>query len=143
MGSTYRIIGKRLFFSSSLLSSFRSLGGFSLFSDLGKQIRVIRKQRNFGLNELADRLDVSRGYLSNLETGKTSTINLDLLDRIQSEFQLYPIENDSHTHNSEMNNRLHRLILLLKKVHETDPQFADYLITTAEQGASLLSSKNK
>jgi transcriptional regulator with XRE-family HTH domain len=108
---------------------------------MGKQIRIIRKQRNLGLNALADKIGVSRGYLSNLETGKTNTISLDVLDRIQVELQLYPVGNMSLSKNLELNNRLHRLTLLLKKINETDPQLADYLIACAESGANLSLSK--
>ena len=42
-----------------------------MITQLGQTIRNLRKQKNITLNDFADKLDISAGYLSNLETGKT------------------------------------------------------------------------
>ena len=61
--------------------------------EIGELIKTIRKNRDMTQIELADRLNVSRNTISNLESGKNFTIDtllkalkeLDLLDRIFNE----------------------------------------------------------
>ena len=61
--------------------------------EIGELIKTIRKNRDMTQLELADRLNVSRNTISNLESGKNFTIDtllkalkeLDLLDRIFNE----------------------------------------------------------
>lgn len=53
-----------------------------MITQLGQTIRNLRKQKNITLNDFADKLDISAGYLSNLETGKTDTISLQLLVKL-------------------------------------------------------------
>lgn len=48
---------------------------------LGVRIREIREKEGLGLNELARALKVSRGYLSDIETGKKLP-TLILLNRV-------------------------------------------------------------
>ncbi|MCY6482808.1 helix-turn-helix transcriptional regulator [Clostridium aestuarii] len=70
---------------------------------LGETIRKYRKQKGYTMTQLADKLNISIGLLSNIETGKTDSFQLTLLNNIIkklsipiSELELfsksYPIE---------------------------------------------------
>lgn len=115
---------------------------------LGQKIRTIRLQKGIGLNALAGKLEVSSAYLSNLETGKTETIHLEFLERLQQELNFTPMdlftEVNSPIRNgfSEFDYRMERANQLLKKVHQMEPKFANYLLSVMEQGLDLYSKKN-
>lgn len=66
-----------------------------MLEHLGQQIRQLRVRKGKGLNEFAKELHVSAGYLSNLETGKSETIKLDILEKIQEELKVLPIDSTS------------------------------------------------
>lgn len=70
---------------------------------LGETIRKYRKQKCYTMAQLANKLEISIGLLSNIETGKTDSLQLNLLNNIVktldiplSELQLfsqpYPIK---------------------------------------------------
>lgn len=70
---------------------------------LGETIRKYRKQKGYTMVQLANKLEISIGLLSNIETGKTDSLQLNLLNNIVktldiplSELQLfsepYPIK---------------------------------------------------
>lgn len=70
---------------------------------LGETIRKYRKQTGYTMTQLANKLEISIGLLSNIETGKTESLQLNLLNKIVktldiplSELQLfsepYPIK---------------------------------------------------
>lgn len=70
---------------------------------LGQTIRKYRKQNNYTIAQLAEKLGISIGLLSNIETGKTDSFQLTLLNNIVREldipisklnlfYKLYPIE---------------------------------------------------
>lgn len=66
-------------------------------NDIGKLIKSVRKSRNISQTKLANRLDVSRNTIQNLESGKNFTIDtllkalkeFDLLDDIHRELEKY------------------------------------------------------
>ena len=61
--------------------------------EIGRLVRVVRKQRKLTQSEVAERLAVSRNTIQNLESGKNFTINtlfkalkeFDLLDQVHRE----------------------------------------------------------
>lgn len=70
---------------------------------LGEAIRKYRKQKSYTMAQLADKLGISIGLLSNIETGKTDSLQLNLLNNIVRELDIpiselelfsepYPIE---------------------------------------------------
>ncbi|WP_186431014.1 helix-turn-helix transcriptional regulator [Clostridium sp. BSD9I1] len=70
---------------------------------LGETIRKYRKQKCYTMAQLANKLEISIGLLSNIETGKTDSLQLNLLNNLVktldiplSELQLfskpYPIK---------------------------------------------------
>lgn len=111
------------------------MGVPTMFQDLGQQIRTIRQKKGLGLNAFAEILDVSSGYLSNLETGKTDTIQLKLLDKLQEELSLVPIMPKETEHPIE--ERLLQLIMPLIEVAEKDPKAANYLLNSLESGINF------
>ncbi|QOY36645.1 helix-turn-helix domain-containing protein [Anaerobacillus isosaccharinicus] len=111
--------------------------------NFGQKIRTIREQKNIGLNQMAARLDVSSGYLSNLERGKTETIPLSLLEKLETELNFSKSEffatnkqQDALDFN-ELHYRIDRCCEHLKMLENKRPELADYLVTVVEQGLEL------
>lgn len=55
---------------------------------LGKTLKKYRKQKNYSITELAEKLQVSTGFISNLETGKSDSFHLDLLNKLIEELDI-------------------------------------------------------
>lgn len=104
---------------------------------LGQQIRNIRQKKGIGLNTFASQLGVSAGYLSNLETGKTDTIHLSLLEKLQSELTLFPNFDQEDETISELSLRIQRIHQLLKQLETSNPEVANYLLSIVEQGIEV------
>lgn len=103
--------------------------------DFGQQLRQIRQQKGVGLNEFAKEIGVSPAYLSNLETGKTQTIQLEILSKLQQE--LHMIIDKDVSENDPTLWRTERIGELLLDLQSTNPTAADYLMTMVEQGVEL------
>lgn len=106
-------------------------------SEIGLYIRSIRKQRGVDIMEFAKELGVSPDYLRNLESGRTQTIQLEVINKLQHEF--YTLEGDSdsvipHDPYDAASLRIDRLASSLKTLQEKDPRAADYLMRMVEQG---------
>lgn len=109
--------------------------------NLGQQIRLFRQQKGISLNSYAQELGVSPGYLSNLETGKTDTIQLSLLDKLQKELMLVPNVSNAETEHYEIELRLQRIKTLLIQLHKRQPDAVEYLLNTIEQGINVFQNK--
>lgn len=55
---------------------------------LGQLIQKQRKSKNYTIPEIAEKLGVSVGFISNLENGKNDVFKLDLLSKITRELDL-------------------------------------------------------
>lgn len=106
-----------------------------MMSNFGQQLRQIRQQKGFGLNDFAKEIGVSPAYLSNLETGKTQTIQLEILSKLQHELHMI-IDKDA-SENDPTVWRTERIGELLLDLQSTNPTAADYLMTMVEQGVEL------
>lgn len=109
-----------------------------MLQNIGPRIRTLRTNKGISLNAFAEKVNVSPGYLSNLETGKTDTIPLSLLEKLQSELYLLPIESES---SDELDSRLNLAKRQLKELEQCNPKAANYLLTTFEKGLELLLKK--
>ncbi len=107
-----------------------------MINEIGKHIRTLRTQKGIGLNTFAKQLGVSPAYLSNLETGKTDTIQLSLLQKLQDELRLITIDNSSLTQD-ETKYRIARVSTLLHNLIQQDKAFGYYLLETLEKGIDL------
>ena len=58
---------------------------FNVDIKVGNIIRNKRREKEFTTAELAERLEVSNGFLNNLENGKTQLINYDLVNKLCNE----------------------------------------------------------
>ncbi|TYS87716.1 helix-turn-helix domain-containing protein [Rossellomorea aquimaris] len=110
-----------------------------MLQDIGERIRILRTSKGISLNSFAEKLDISTGYLSNLETGKTDTIQLSLLQALQEELHLFSFYKDEV---DELESRLLNLKDKLKQLEETNPQAANFLISTIEKGIEVYLPKN-
>lgn len=107
-----------------------------MIHELGKHIRTLRTQKGIGLNTFAKQLGVSPAYLSNLETGKTDTIQLSLLQKLQDELRLITIDN-SLLIQDEIKYRIARASTLLHNLIQQDKALGYYLLETLEKGIDL------
>lgn len=110
-------------------------------SSFGSTIRKIREQKRIGLNEFAKELGVSAGYLSNLETGKTDTVRLGVLHKLQHDLNIYPVSENGH--NSEIEIRIERLSYLIRDCYQIDSTFTNYFLSTIEEGLDLVLKNNR
>ncbi|MED3026363.1 MULTISPECIES: helix-turn-helix domain-containing protein [Bacillus cereus group] len=107
-----------------------------MIQELGKHIRTLRTQKSIGLNTFAKQLGVSPAYLSNLETGKTDTIQLSLLQKLQDELHLITMNNFSFIQD-ETKYRITRASALLHNLIQQDETLGYYLLETLERGIAL------
>lgn len=114
-----------------------------MLNEIGFVIRKLRMQKGIGLNDFANILEVSAGYLSNLETGKTDTIQLSVLEKIQKELNIFPIKNISELKiDSEFKYRVDRANSLLLQLHVKNKKQSEYLLTIIEQGIVVFNEEN-
>ncbi|RFU71450.1 XRE family transcriptional regulator [Peribacillus saganii] len=109
-----------------------------MLQHLGQQIRQLRTQKGKGLNEFAKELHVSAGYLSNLETGKSETIKLDVLEKIQEELKILPVETDS-----SFSQRFRRIEQNVAELEKKDPIYAEFLIQNIENSIEWFKARSK
>jgi len=114
-----------------------------LLENVGATIRMLREKKGISLNNFAAKLDVSAGYLSHLETGKTDNIPLRLLPKLQEELGLF---NSTHSLNeaektfvSQVNNLQEPLLNL----HQQNPEAAAFLLETLEKGLNIFQQNLK
>ncbi|OMD40704.1 helix-turn-helix domain-containing protein [Paenibacillus odorifer] len=106
---------------------------------LGQQVRIMRHQKNMGLSEYAQELGVSSGYLSNLETGKTETIQLTILEKILDDLGLGTSDMEV---DSAIEQQLNRIKTLLHQLHKDSPEAYSYFTSNLEEGVQLFSNSN-
>ncbi|PWW30567.1 transcriptional regulator [Cytobacillus oceanisediminis] len=110
--------------------------------DIGQQIRLLRKNQGLSIQEFAKTMNVSVGYLSNLETGKAETIPLSFLKKLQTDFSFFPAEQNG-TLNDPFSLRLQQLNKMLITLQESHPEVADYYMNHLERGIPLFMKRQK
>lgn len=103
-----------------------------MLKNLGKHIRSLREEKGISLNDFAKELGVSSGYLSQLETGKTETIQLKVLEKLQEELILFPLVLEEE----EFTSKFTRIQQQHKKLSSSNPVAAMYLLSTFENGVN-------
>jgi len=71
----------------------------TIHKEIGEKIRNYRKSKHYSTAELAERLNVSAGFINNLENGRNDVFKIELLNNVMKEldipleelFQLEPI----------------------------------------------------
>ena len=113
-----------------------------MLQHLGQTIRTLRKHKGITLNDLAAKLHVSPGYLSNLETMKTDTVSLSFLQQTQEELNLFPaLTQETDLPNSRTSFSFATNMSGITKTHDENPELADYFIAHVEKGLELYQSK--
>lgn len=112
-----------------------------MLKNVGSRIRTLRKQKGISIDELASTLGVSRGYLSNLETGKTDSIQISILEKLQNQLEIFPdnLIKDLVEEN-EFDLQLKRINYLLKLLNDQDPRETDFLFGMVEKRFELFSN---
>lgn len=96
--------------------------------DIGSRIRTIREKKGISLNKFAKIIGVSSGYLSNLESGRTNTVNLEVLNIIQTELNIMPIEE-----HSELSERIQRIERDLVNLNQDKPEMVQFILHNIEE----------
>ena len=109
-----------------------------MLKHLGQEVRQLREQKGKTLNEFAKELNVSTGYLSNLETGKSDNIKLVVLEKIQEELKVLPLDITS-----SFSLRLRRIEQNLAELDKTDPFYAEFLIQNIETSIEWIKEKKE
>jgi len=107
--------------------------GYIVLKNLGQKILLMREKKGISLNAFAKELGISSGYLSQLETGKTETIPLSLLEKLQTELGIIPMVQVDHEQDDSFfcfTRLQHQYQILVKKI----PEVADYLLSSLENG---------
>jgi len=112
-------------------------------NEIGLYIKTIRQQRGVDIMDFARELGVSPDYLSNLESGKTRTLQLEIINKLQNEFQLIETNEIEPYIENDAGARIEQLALSLRALHEHDPKAAEYLIGIVEQGFEWMISTGK
>lgn len=107
-----------------------------MMQELGKKVRELRIQKGIRLNEFAKELNVSPGYLSNLETGKSDTLKLNVLEKLQNELFVLPIETKS-----SFSERLQRVQQQLVVLETKNLKEAEFLMQQIENGLDYFLKK--
>lgn len=118
-----------------------------MFNHIGQKIRASRIQKGIGLNALATRLGVSPAYLSNLENGKSETLQISFLNNLERELGLSPCDlcYKSDGYQESFSSFLFRVNLItsrLQELEQANPAAAHYLANIVEEGISQFSSQS-
>jgi transcriptional regulator with XRE-family HTH domain len=117
-----------------------------MFNHIGQKIRATRIQKGIGLNALASKLGVSPAYLSNLENGKSETLQISFLNNLERELGLSPCDlcYKSDGTKEDFSSFLFRVNLIsnkLKELEQDNPGAAHYLASIVEEGISQFSNQ--
>lgn len=104
----------------------------------GQQIRQLREAKQISLNQFAKELGVSSAYLSNLENGKTETVQLSVLTKIQEKL-MFSLEQSPI--NSVNTHRIQRLSKLLEQMSIDSPEKVNFLLQVFENGITSFTSE--
>ena len=102
----------------------------------GEKVKMLREKKNISLNQFAKIIGVSPAYLSNLENGKTDTVQLSVLHKIHDQLGIQPI--DTSTTDSIFEIELQYGMTLLRQLHKQNPKSAHFILKIMEQSDSLL-----
>lgn len=112
-----------------------------MLENFGQQIRILREKKGITLNAFAKELEVSTGYLSQLETGKTETIQLKVLEKLQKELMILPVNPDGFGED-DLSFRFSGCCQKYYKLKKKNHIAAEYLLSSFESGiAHFLNNK--
>lgn len=116
-----------------------------MFENFGQKIRSLREKKGISLNQFAKNLNVSPSYLSNLETGQRTKVDLSFLQKIEKELNIVSFEfKTSPTSDfNDFHYRAERLLQDLVTVERTNPSAAEYWLNTLEEGLQLYHNKGE
>lgn len=106
---------------------------------IGMQVKQIRLQRGAEVSEFALELGVTPDYLMNLESGRTQTIQLEVLSKLERELLGLAQRSKEQDEQEERETALRaaRLAVSLRELHRSNPEAADGLMQIVEQGLLL------
>jgi transcriptional regulator with XRE-family HTH domain len=110
-------------------------GGVLMQQQLGETIRKYRNKKGYTIKQLADKLNISIGLLSNIETGKTDSFQLNLLNNFVNELEIpiselklffkpYPVEELNTTMTKDFSKINSSLEILINAFYEASSQLS-------------------
>ncbi|KAB2951160.1 helix-turn-helix transcriptional regulator [Heliorestis acidaminivorans] len=108
----------------------------------GNRVRTLREKSGISLNKMARTLEVSAGYLSNLESGKTENVTVHFLESLQQNLGLNAClicgqKKESaliHDLEPELQLRIQRIQEILFDMAKSNPKQVEYLLGLLECG---------
>lgn len=107
-----------------------------LKTEIGLRIQTVRKNKRLSLQEYAQQLNVSVGYLSDLEQGKKRSVYYHILEELLKEggfWEDFQSEEDT----------LKKIVLDWKALNESNPAAARYFLRQFEEGMQLFQNIKK
>ncbi|MBC9783481.1 helix-turn-helix transcriptional regulator [Heliobacterium chlorum] len=112
----------------------------------GNRVRLLREKAGISLNKMAKQLNVSSGYLSNLESGKTENVSVDFLKSLQEQLGLqaclicgHAVENKECSGlETTLQLRVYRVQEILNDMAKTNPEQSECLLQLLEHGLTGL-----
>jgi transcriptional regulator with XRE-family HTH domain len=109
-----------------------------MFQNLGQQIKILRGKKS--QDELAKKLGVSKGYISELENGITTNVKLSFLQKVQEELNVFPTIPHEGLQDP-ISIRMLRANEQLANLHKEDSQAVEYLLDNLEQSIKWFSER--
>jgi transcriptional regulator with XRE-family HTH domain len=117
-----------------------------MFKSVGAKLREYRLNKGIGLNQMAEKVGVSPGFLSNFETGKSSSISVNVLDDLISILEISPsnlVDDDRVSMEPlTLETRLNLLTKELLKESRINPEGASLITQQLELGLRILRFKS-
>lgn len=116
-----------------------------MFENFGQKIRILREKKGISLNQFAKSLNVSPSYLSTLETGQRTKVDISFLQKIENELNIVSTEINTTTQKefNDFHYRAENIFQDLKKIEQTNPIAANYWLTILEDGVKLFHQKEQ
>ncbi len=112
---------------------------FFMFENFGQKIRALREQKGISLNKFAKSLNVSPSYLSTLETGQRTKVDLSFLQKIEKELKIVSSELNTSPQGkfNDFRSRIEKVLHNLAIIERSNPKAANYWLTILEEGLQL------
>ncbi len=112
-----------------------------MLNSFGEYVRIARNQKKLNVKQLAERIGVSTGHISNIENGKPDvSIKLDALEKLQKELEFLPLLPEDEM-DEKLSYRLNKAKIQYQKLVQSDPSAAEFLLTQFEQGLDWFQKK--
>jgi transcriptional regulator with XRE-family HTH domain len=105
-----------------------------MLNSFGEYVRIARNKKKMNVKELAKRIGVSTGHISNIENGKPDvSIKLDALEKLQKELEFLPLLPEEEM-DEKLSYRFNQAKIQYQNLVQSDPSAAEFLLAQFENG---------